>query len=46
MFDVFISHSSADATIAFAICEFLEKAGSSVGLRREMCKEASAIARK
>lgn len=27
MFDVFISHSSADAPIAFSICEFLEKAG-------------------
>lgn len=25
MFDVFISHSSADANIAFALCEFLEK---------------------
>lgn len=27
MFDIFISHSSVDATIAFDICEFLEKSG-------------------
>lgn len=27
MFDVFISHSSVNATIAFSICEFLENAG-------------------